>query len=113
MSSHSNDHNHNNRNRINHNTNPNRGRIRSSLAAVRSVEEGPPRKKHKKSSAHQGRDLQEKSHPLVQKRIRAFPNQSLLDKGNGKVYCQACNKSIGAEISTVKRHLDTLYLYNF
>ena len=110
LNNHNHDHNHN-ANSNSNNTNHNRRRRRSSSVVAGGQENINPRKKQKKSTAHQGRDLQEKRHPLVQKRVQEFPNQSLQDEGNGKVYCQACNKSIGAEISTVKRHLGKLHLY--
>ena len=112
MSSYSNIHKYNNRNRNNHNAHPNRGRRRrSSSAVVSTVKQALTRKKQKKSSAHQRRDSQERSHPLVQKRLKAFQNQSLLEEGNGKACCQVGSKLIGAESSTVKRYLGTLYLH--
>ena len=50
----------------------------------------PPRKRTRKSKAHKGRDLHEKSFPKGQMRIQEPLNQSFYDPGNGKLCCQCC-----------------------
>ena len=112
MSTDSNNHNRNHNHNHNHNSNSNSSNSNSNNNRRRRRESGAadtnPRKRAKKSKAHQGRDLQERKHPLVQKRLKDYPDETFQDRGNGKLYCQACNKSLGAEVSTVKRHLGKL-----
>ena len=54
----------------------------------------PPRKKQKESKAQAGRGVKEKAYPLVEARIKKYPDETLYDAGKDKLICQCCGVQI-------------------